>query len=180
MWCRIAFPTLLGVWLALFPHFGSAQEERIGSEVTIVVIDQGGAGVAHANVGINSDPAGPSRMQSLSADDAGRLLVKLEAGEYDVTAHATGFRTVRRHVVVQSGTSESVLLVLNVDSCSPCVTLQAEAPAPKAALLPDQIPVPESKVKAIAEPTVSSNRKQRSLKCLYLWRCACRQSSVTK
>jgi len=117
----IAFAFLLTAWLALYGS-KSAQQIKGRAPITVVVTDPTGAAIPHAEVQIASAPSLGLPAPELETNGAGTLAVELQPGEYDITAHALGFRTAGRHIIAQSGVAQSVQVALQVGGCPPgCV-----------------------------------------------------------
>ena len=127
---RIAFALLFTAWLALDGSL-SAQQTKSRAPITVVVTDPTGAAIPRAEVTIASASPLPLPTQELETNQAGMLAVDLQPGDYDITVHASSFRTVSRHIVAQTSVAQSVRVLLQVAGCPPgCIVVSMPAAEP--------------------------------------------------
>lgn len=109
--------------LAVGPSLAQAPTGTIAGVVT----DSAGAPVAGARVSIANQESGLTR--SLSASEAGDYsAAALPPGVYQVTAEATGFSLLQRTATIETGTTTTVNLTLQVGEVSEQVTVSDAAP----------------------------------------------------
>ena len=90
------------------------------------VNDQSGAVVPKAKVTIAKKDTGSTR-QLLAASDGSYSFEALPAGEYEVSAEATGFRLLVRRAIVETGATTTVNLTMLVGAARDVVTVEASA-----------------------------------------------------
>ena len=154
---------LISPFLSLVITVGQAQAVPFVSPVTTTVFDESGAVIPNCEVAFRSDSR---RIASRTGPD-GSATVVLQNGIYSVTATRAGFvRTLIRDVQVPM--SEPLRFVMKVDH-TPIVDgpILPVGPTSSAYDLPDFIAPEPSRV-----PTPGPASKNRSWRCLYLWKCS--------
>jgi hypothetical protein len=120
------FGPLLVAWLSLV---GVAAHAQIaGGNVYGTVIDSSGAAVPGATVAIASSDIGGQPRTTLTGADGDFRFLNLDHGRYAVTVSLTGFTTVRRDVVVNTGVNVTLSVSLSVVSVAESLTVTAETP----------------------------------------------------
>lgn len=109
-----------------------AVEAASGRDVTLAglsgrVTDRSGAIVAGATITLR-DASGTVRQATTSAD-GGFHLTGLPAGQYELTASATGFRTSEQAIELKPSELATLQPVLDVGTTSESVTVEAESAA---------------------------------------------------
>lgn len=90
------------------------------------VNDESGAIIANAAVTIRNKATGAERRLTSNADGAFSAAA-LPAGEYEVEAQVTGFRTLKRDATVSTGTVTSVEMQMKVGQTTEVVTIEGSA-----------------------------------------------------
>jgi len=114
---------LLTAMLLVMAFCSSAQQEKT-SGVEVVVIDQGGAGIAQAQIEVVPRPE--NFPQKIKTDDKGHTSLRLNSGEYALCISAQGFRTSAQALTVSNrdgaGTNQVVKVILKIaDNGSPTI-----------------------------------------------------------
>jgi hypothetical protein len=146
---------------------GQAQVTAPLSEIKVTVVDQTGAVIADSEVIVK----GASKTISLHTGSDGTVMVTLPRGQYAITASHYGF--VKNNVpdlqVVAPAPGElKVALMVGSTSviCGPC------AGAPETPLITSDLPNVIEDDPSPVPPIQATTRKNRSLRCLYLWKCS--------
>jgi hypothetical protein len=148
---------------------GQAQVTAPLSEIKVTVVDQTGAVIAASEVIVKGD----SKTISLHTGSDGAVRITLPSGQYAVAASHDGFlkNGVSDFQVVAPVPGElKVALMVGSTSviCGPCAgapetpTITSDLPN---VIEDDPSPVPPVR-------TAAATRKNRSLRCLYLWKCS--------
>lgn len=101
----------------------SAQGTKSTASVTIVVKDESGAFVPHAQIKLSPSPT--TAPQNLETGADGELLVDLTPGSYDLSVTLTGFKRWNQHIQVPDTAPQTISVVLKVGGCppGPCLTV---------------------------------------------------------
>jgi hypothetical protein len=94
-----------------------AQDAKKSAVVAVEVTDQSGATVTNAQT--KFVPLESADAKTLATDAAGRVLLELKPGNYDLIVTMPGFRTLKRRINMSAGESRKFDLVLQVGSCPP-------------------------------------------------------------
>jgi carboxypeptidase family protein len=119
---RIGGP-LLTVLLAA----GTAWAQAPTGTIAGIVVDSSGTPIAGARVRLTNRDSGLARSVTTSAE-GDYSAAALPPGVYQVTAEADGFRLLGRTATVETGTTTTVDLTLQVGQMSEQVTVEAAAP----------------------------------------------------
>ena len=115
------------LWLAAGLAAAAAAQVPLGT-ISGVVHDESGAVIRNAAVIVRNKATGIER--KLASDEDGAFAAAaLPAGDYEVTAQVTGFRTLLREVTVATGSTVKVEMRMEVGQTSELVTVQATAAA---------------------------------------------------
>jgi hypothetical protein len=148
---------------------GQAQVTAPLSEIKVTVVDQMGAVIADSEVVFKGDA---KTIVSHSGSD-GTVTVTLPSGRYAVAASHLGFLRNNvpdfRVVAPAPGELRVALMVGSaIITCGPC------GEAPETLLITSDLPnvIEDDSSPVPPVRTATGTRKNRSLRCLYLWKCS--------
>ena len=148
---------------------GQAQVAAPLSEIKVTVVDQTGAVIADSEVIVKGD----SKAISSHTGSDGTVLVTLPSGQYAVTASHYGFlknNVPDLQVVAPAPGELKIALMVGSTSviCGPC------AGAPETPLITSDLPniIEDDPSPVPPVRTAAGTRKNRSVRCLYLWKCS--------
>jgi hypothetical protein len=116
-----------GALLSVFLFTTSWAQAPVGT-ISGTIYDQSGAVIPHASVTIRHKATGTERKVN-SAEDGSYSAPSLAAGEYEVTAKVTGFRTFLSSVTVTTGSIVRVDINMEVGQANEIVTIQSAGAA---------------------------------------------------
>ena len=95
--------------------------------VKVIVLDQSGAPIPGAIVGLRKPPA--LIEHKLAANANGELMLRLTNGNYVIEANSLGFRQETQRIEVIDAASQEIHIVLRVWECTQCVMVTAILPS---------------------------------------------------
>jgi hypothetical protein len=162
----IAAATAVSIFLLI-----AGSHAQVGAplaQVRVTVVDQVGVVIADGEVAFKSDS---KTIVSRTGND-GSVTVTLPSGQYAAIVSARGFAKNETMFPVVAAVPIELKVVLKVGSsgftCGPCIG-SVEIPTITSDL-PDVIEAEPSPVPPV--PPAAKTRKNRSLQCLYLWKCS--------
>lgn len=140
----------MGVGLALVSRAlaGEAAQEKTTS-VAVEVVDESGASIAKAQVEFSIASEG---ILTESADDQGKVHVRLAQGTYDLVVSSPGFRKFTQHIQVH-GAENQIHVVLRVGSCPPGPCLEVTG-----------VPIGSTTIEGLDARLVDPDAQQEKLK----------------
>lgn len=116
---------VLSIWLLLSLLTALAAAQAPTGTISGTVIDQSGAIIQNASITIKNKATGAER--KLTSDSDGNFAAPaLQAGDYEITARAQGFRTSLREYTVATGAVVKAEMQMEVGQQSEIVTVAAD------------------------------------------------------
>jgi hypothetical protein len=109
--------------LALCPVLQSAAQESDVASVSITVMDQTGAVIPNAVIALDKLPSPYKRKMLTNAN--GEIDLHLGFGTYDIGVSSQGFKSATKRMEITSAISQDIQVVLQVGSCTQCVTVDS-------------------------------------------------------
>jgi Carboxypeptidase regulatory-like domain len=132
-------------------------QEPSEATLTVQVKDPSGAVIPRAHV-VATDDAKGSRFEA-TADAAGKALIHLSQGTYDLRVEAAGFKGwIEKELEVKGETRRDVVVVVAVGGCGPCFPIQMVPPI-ELDNLPVEAEIPSIRMEQLVLPARRCRRR---------------------